>query len=175
MKKDPWIAFTLGVALHILSIPISFSMPETLNVRQCSQTIIRRRDSSSSRYRPTSPDKIKSTRIARTVQSFSFALKQYSQILYHDWRVLVIASVYVGLPSLLACQRSAPILIPSLVLASSYGRRAPRFPASPVHPPAILPPDIYVCASSVFAKFPFVPGPTLPVTVSLHKALDTLS
>lgn len=118
MKKDPWIAFTLGVTLHILSIPITLSMPETLNLRQCAQTTLPRRDSSSSHYRPTSPDKSKSARIARTVQNFSFALKQYLHMFHRDWRILVIVTVFVGLPFLLTSHQIATIL--TLVLYSLF-------------------------------------------------------
>ena len=96
MKKDPWIAFALGVSLHVLSIPVTLFIPETLGKRHCAKTSSSRRSSSSQRE----PSSVTGTKISssftRAIRSGLVFLKQYTRILCYDWRVITLSCVYVG-------------------------------------------------------------------------------
>ena len=96
MKKDPWIAFTLGVSLHVLSILVTLFIPETLSKHHYAKTSSSRRTSSSQRE-PSSPSSTEiSSSSIKAIKSGLVSLKEYIRILCYDWRVITLSCVYVN-------------------------------------------------------------------------------
>ena len=94
MKKDPWIAFTLGLCLQSVAIPISLFMPETLGSKK-----------------PGEPDKQHDSKRSASPSSPTFEKAGWNQtrrerirgffaknagFLAKDWRIVFLLSTYVS-------------------------------------------------------------------------------
>ena len=96
MKKDPWIAFALGVSLHVLSIPVTLFIPETLGKHHYAKTSSSRRSSSSQREPSSATGTKISSSFTKSIRSGLVSLKQYTRFLCYDWRVITLSCVYVN-------------------------------------------------------------------------------
>ena len=94
MKKDPWIAFTLGLILQAVAIPISLFIPETLGAKKPGEPAQRSQESPPSE----SPSSLAFEKVAlgrpkwqRTKDFFD----RHAGFLGSDWRILFLLSTYV--------------------------------------------------------------------------------
>ena len=123
MKKDPWIAFAVGVSLHVLSIPVTLFIPETLSKRHCAKTSSSRR-TSSSQHEPSALTSMEtSSSFTKAIKSGLVSLKQYIRILCYDWRVITLSCVYVNPPFLCVLSSATTMLTSDSILAFPYGHR----------------------------------------------------
>ena len=95
MKKDPWIAFTLGLVLQASAIPISLFLPETLGVKKASEPDQRSEESTPSDS-PSSTMFEKMTMEKTRWQRIKGFLDRHAGFLGSDWRIVFILSTYVG-------------------------------------------------------------------------------
>ena len=93
MKKDPWLAFTLGLCLQAIAIPISLAMPETLGARKPGEPQKKPEDMNEKQshlfFETGGKMKDRSSKIIN-------AIKNNAGFIASDWRVLFFACTYVS-------------------------------------------------------------------------------
>ena len=98
MKKDPWIAFTLGLILQSVAIPISLFMPETLGAKKPGEPD--QKSEKSSRSESPSSFSFEKGVLGRTKwQRFKDFMDRHAGFLAGDWRIIFLLSTYVISPS----------------------------------------------------------------------------
>ena len=94
MKKDPWIALTLGLCLQALAIPISLLMPETLGAKRPGEEKAAPESSSSSSSSTPSDSHFQKGSYLKKSKSIFSAIKANSAFITKDWRIVFLASTY---------------------------------------------------------------------------------
>ena len=95
MKKDPWIAFTLGLCLQSIAIPISLLMPETLGAKKPGEPGRNSKNSSASES-PSSFSFEKGGYNRTKWERVKKFLDRNAGFLAGDWRIVFLLSTYVS-------------------------------------------------------------------------------
>jgi hypothetical protein len=90
MKKDPWLAFTLGLILQAIAIPISLAMPETLGAKKPGETATTERKPES----PVSNIFGEKGDLSQHGSRIIKLIKENAGFIAKDWRVLFFACTY---------------------------------------------------------------------------------
>ena len=93
MKKDPWIAFTLGLGLQAIAIPISIAMPETLGAKKPGEPQ-KKPENLNEKESPLFFEKGGNMK-DRGCRLFR-VIKENAGFLARDWRVLFFSCTYVS-------------------------------------------------------------------------------
>ena len=89
MQKDPWLAFTLGLVLQTIAIPISIALPETLGAKRPGEPTKKADDKTeSSTFYGKGNLQDRSSKFVQMI-------KDNAGFLAKDWRVLFLAGTYV--------------------------------------------------------------------------------